>query len=61
MANALAISTRSLYRLRRRGIVGFYMIGRSIRFHTAEVFESLQAHHVKSRVQLAASRATRTR
>lgn len=50
MAYALAISTRSLHRLRVKGRIGHYRVGRCIRYQPAEVMEDLRDYHVTPRL-----------
>jgi len=50
MADALAISTRGLHRLRAKGRIGHYRVGRCIRYQPAEVMEDLRVFHVTPRL-----------
>lgn len=52
MANTLAISTRSLHRLRVKGRISHYRIGRCVRYQPAEVMEALADYRVISRSQI---------
>ncbi len=61
MADAISVSTRTLKRLRRDGIISFYRVGRSIRYDLGDVMQSLTDYQVKSRAQMSADKATRTR
>ena len=61
MADAISVSTRTLKRLRRDGIISFYRVGRSIRYDLGDVMQSLGDYQVKSRAQMSADKATRTR
>ena len=60
MADALAISSRTMHRLRSRGVIGFYRVGRAIRYSHDEVMASLADYHVMSRTQMAAAKKPRT-
>ena len=61
MADALGISSRTMHRLRSRGIIGFYRVGRSIRYNHDEVMASMADYHVMSRAQIAAGKPSFTR
>ena len=61
MADALAISSRTMHRLRSRGIIGCYRVGRSIRYNHDEVMASMADYHVMSRAQIAAGKPSFTR
>jgi excisionase family DNA binding protein len=52
MADAISVSTKTLQRLRNEGVIGFYRIGRTIRYDLAEVMESLADYHVISGAQV---------
>ena len=52
MAEAISVSPKTLQRLRNDGIIGFYRIGRTLRYDIAEVMDALTDYHVKSRAQL---------
>ena len=61
MANALTISHRTLHRLRSRGTIPHYRVGRSIRYDLTEVMETLADFHVMSRAQQDRPKATSPR
>jgi hypothetical protein len=57
MAGAISVSAKTLQRLRMDGIIGFYRIGRTIRYDVTEVMEALADYHVMSRAQQARPKA----
>jgi len=61
MACAISVSAKTLQRFRKDGMIGFYRIGRTIRYDVAEVMEALAEYHVMSRAQQARPKATSTR
>lgn len=61
MASAISVSAKTLQRLRKDGMIGFYRIGRTIRYDVTEVMEALADYHVMSRSQQVRPKATSTR
>jgi len=61
MACAISVSAKTLQRLRKDGMIGFYRIGRTIRYDVTEVMEALADYHVMSRSQQVRPKAASTR